>query len=271
MTILAAAERARLFEEGYLVRHGVFSEKECAAMCGAVSRIISDAARSAIRARRVPSFWESFAASAQRTEVFFDPRRDDLLSLAPDEWESAVMRVGHTLHRDEEMACTIRDERIAHVLRAAIDGSAEIAQSSLIYKQPSSDLVQFGWHQDSSYLPHDPESIVLAFVALDEMTVENGALEVLPGSHRLPLGVTYRLDREGFVPAGSRERTPDTSRAATLEVGRGAVILVLGRTYHASRANRSSGPRRAMIVHAKACASRMSPLAWSRGPFDPLL
>jgi non-heme Fe2+,alpha-ketoglutarate-dependent halogenase len=40
------------------------------------------------------------------------------------------------------------------------------------------------WHQDSTYWGLDPADIVTAWVAVSESTLENGAMRVIPGSHR---------------------------------------------------------------------------------------
>lgn len=41
------------------------------------------------------------------------------------------------------------------------------------------------WHQDATYWGLDPDDVVTAWVALSDAPVESGALEFLPGSHRM--------------------------------------------------------------------------------------
>ena len=48
-------------------------------------------------------------------------------------------------------------------------------------KQPAS-VTAVGFHQDFCFTPHSNDSLVTSLLAVDEMTAENGALEVLPGS-----------------------------------------------------------------------------------------
>ena len=40
------------------------------------------------------------------------------------------------------------------------------------------------WHQDASYWPLTPSKVVTVWLALDDADVENGAMRVIPGSHR---------------------------------------------------------------------------------------
>jgi ectoine hydroxylase-related dioxygenase (phytanoyl-CoA dioxygenase family) len=266
--ILSPSEHDQLQREGFLVRRDVFTTAECEALCSAMSVFIADVASRARARGRIKPFWEAFAGSAEQNEVFWDAQHRDLLEREPEGWESAVMRIGHVLHRVAPFRSFIRDRRISEALESAINEPAEIVQSSIIYKQPQSDAVQFGWHQDSSYLPNEPESIALAFVALDPMTADNGALEILPRSHTGGLRVVYRLTTDGLSPIGGRNASVDAAGGMLLELPRGSIVFVLGRTFHASKPNRSASPRRALIVHGKAKSSRMTADSWSQGPFD---
>ena len=41
------------------------------------------------------------------------------------------------------------------------------------------------WHQDASFWPLTPSKAVTAWIAVDNVERENGAMQVVPGSHRL--------------------------------------------------------------------------------------
>ncbi|MFG2440941.1 phytanoyl-CoA dioxygenase family protein [Streptomyces sp. NPDC048508] len=55
-------------------------------------------------------------------------------------------------------------------------------------KQPGDPAV--AWHQDLTHWPLEPMVNVTAWLALDEATVENGCVQVIPGSH----GVVHPTD-----------------------------------------------------------------------------
>ena len=46
------------------------------------------------------------------------------------------------------------------------------------------DKKQVIWHQDASYWPLTPSKTVTVWLAIDDADVENGAMQVIPGSHR---------------------------------------------------------------------------------------
>ena len=292
-------------ETGYFLAPSAIPPADCDHLLAALSALIERVATDHLSGRRADrDFWKLLAASAHAAEVFFDfdpaSPRTPIDDLPPSAWESRAMRIGHGLHvaepafaafaRRPEIAAPLArfthvaallstgtsPDAAAHIVNSASAdpavGSAvpsapgaRFVQSAVIYKQPHSDRVQFGFHRDSAYLPTDPESLVLAFIALDPTTPENGCLEVIPGTHTEPLGLRLRLDPTGFTPVG-REPRPPADRRVLLPLSRGSITFVHGRTLHASEPNRSPVPRRALIVHAMSALSRLSPDSWVKEP-----
>ena len=56
--------------------------------------------------------------------------------------------------------------------------------SSFFIKEPRNPGF-VSWHQDSTYWGLDPADVVTAWVALTDSTMANGAMRVVPGTHRL--------------------------------------------------------------------------------------
>jgi ectoine hydroxylase-related dioxygenase (phytanoyl-CoA dioxygenase family) len=50
--------------------------------------------------------------------------------------------------------------------------------------KPGGDGLEVPWHQDGQYWPIRPLATCTAWIAIDDSTVDNGCLRVLPGSHR---------------------------------------------------------------------------------------
>src|SRR5262245_50086369 len=57
------------------------------------------------------------------------------------------------------------------------------ATSQLTFKMRG-NTKPFGWHQDNGYGELDPYNALTCLTALDDATVENGCLWLIPGSHR---------------------------------------------------------------------------------------
>ena len=61
------------------------------------------------------------------------------------------------------------------------------------------------WHQDWSFYPHTNDDLLAVGIALDPMTMENGCLLVIPGSHKGPVIDHHSKSRGVFVGAVTDE------------------------------------------------------------------
>ena len=118
----------------------------------------------------------------------------------------------------------------------------------------------YALHQDYPYWRShvdDVERIVTVWVALDDASAANGALEVLPGSHRLGWV-------QGKTDGGDMERneidpaTFDTSAMIPVEVPTGAAIFFGPYLVHTSGPNNSDHDRRALLYTYQGAGQRTS-------------
>ena len=111
------------------------------------------------------------------------------------------------------------------------------------------------WHQDWAFYPHTNDDILAVGVAIDAMTERNGGMMVVPGSHRGPL---YDHHQDGYFVGAVTDRDVDPAEAVLLEVPAGGITLHHVRTLHGSAPNRSSRPRRLLLLEL--CAVDAWPL-----------
>ena len=107
------------------------------------------------------------------------------------------------------------------------------------------------WHQDEYYIPTRDRSLIGGWIALDDATIENGCLWVLPGSHRP--GIIWPTGPHGSDEFDGAEAAcgfpwPE-STAVPVEVKAGDVVFFNGYLLHRSLRNRSNGFRRALVNH----------------------
>ncbi len=78
--------------------------------------------------------------------------------------------------------------RGAHRNLAAVAGHAErdISPRPVCHQdaRPRQSRGEFPWHQDEGYEPVEPAMGVTVWIALDDMTLENGCTWVVPESHK---------------------------------------------------------------------------------------
>jgi phytanoyl-CoA hydroxylase len=103
------------------------------------------------------------------------------------------------------------------------------------------------FHQDFPYEPHSNEDIMTVLFFLDDVTLENGPLEVVPGTHKGPL---YSLWHDGvFTGSVSKEVESEYKNKAISCVGKaGTACLMHSKLLHGSKSNCSSFPRSLFIV-----------------------
>jgi ectoine hydroxylase-related dioxygenase (phytanoyl-CoA dioxygenase family) len=107
------------------------------------------------------------------------------------------------------------------------------------------------WHQDYSYWTRTvPVAHLTCWIALDDVTVENGCLQYVPGSHRWPLlpatGLAKGMDaiRSLLTPEQQAQFTP-----VPIEVRRGEATFHHPLMVHGSSENRSDRPRRGTVIN----------------------
>ncbi len=92
------------------------------------------------------------------------------------------------------------------------------------------------WHQDIRYWSFERPELVSAWLALGDETEENGALRLIPGTHRQVLA-PGRLDEARFLRPELPENQALIHEAKTVELCRGDVLLFHCRAFHAAGRN----------------------------------
>ncbi len=103
------------------------------------------------------------------------------------------------------------------------------------------------WHQDFPFTPHSNDDLVTALLFVDDVTADNGPLQIVPGSHR---GEIHDLWHDGvFTGAVADDVARDCIERATSCTGRaGSVCLMHTRLLHGSAPNHSDRPRTLFIA-----------------------
>ena len=92
------------------------------------------------------------------------------------------------------------------------------------------------WHQDIRYWSFDHPELISVWLALGHETRENGALQVIPGSHSMSID-RGRLDRALFLRPELPQNQALIERAEAVELEPGDVLLFHCRTFHAAGRN----------------------------------
>jgi ectoine hydroxylase-related dioxygenase (phytanoyl-CoA dioxygenase family) len=110
------------------------------------------------------------------------------------------------------------------------------------------------WHQDHPYWPViQPADLVSAWVAIEDATIENGCMWMVPQSHKWGPhnGGTVGSDPETWGPTPDMSQVPAGAdiTPAPCEVPAGSVVFHHCLTWHGAPPNRSEKNRPAIAVH----------------------
>ena len=186
-------------------------------------------------------------------------------TLSDDEVLRQFLCIHFPHKRSESVRETLVNRVALKVLTAVIGPNVKCMQSMLFIK--SAGKPGQAWHQDEDYIPTRDRSLTGGWIALDDATVENGCLWVIPGSHRP--GVLWEQEWHGdrrFDCSDESVGFPYTDdEAIPVEVAAGSVVFFNGYTLHRSLPNKAAPGtyRRALVNHFMSCESH---LAWGPQP-----
>jgi ectoine hydroxylase-related dioxygenase (phytanoyl-CoA dioxygenase family) len=171
-----------------------------------------------------------------------------------EETDADVLKRYLCIHFPHKVSETMRGY-VAHpayvdVLTRIIGPNVKCMQSMLFIK--ASGKPGQAWHQDEYFIPTRDRSLTGGWLAMDDATVENGCLWILPGSHWR--GIIYpnrgHEDRR-FDCAGEAYEFPFKDEdAVPVEVKAGSIVFFNGYLLHRSLPNYAkSGYRRVLVNH----------------------
>lgn len=120
----------------------------------------------------------------------------------------------------------------------------------VFYKPPRHPGV-VAWHQDYSYWTRAvPQRHLTAWVALDDVTLENGCVHFVPGSHKWPLLPKLQLlENMDAIQTILTDEQKAQFKAVPLELKAGEVSFHHSMTLHGSYGNTSDRPRRGVVLN----------------------
>jgi len=207
-----------------------------------------------IGAGRVPDFPQS--------DIEFEPSGNDGVSTTP-------RKINRCAENDSVFMSAACRAEILDIVEPLIGPDIKLFGSQCFMKPPGG--VQKPYHQDSAYFTIEPVSLVTCWIALDDVTVENGCMWVIPGSHvdgiydhSQPWEVAGRVDMQ--VPDDSIDR----SREVSITLSSGSCSFHHSVLLHRSGPNLTDSHRRGLAVHYMSSRSRWTHPTKTK-PIYPLL
>jgi len=209
----------------------------------------------------------------KETAAIFRGKRgyiDGILGVEVNESDSDVLKKYVAMHFPHKIStkiyASLSHEKIVDVLVKIIGPNVKCMQSMLFVKGPGK--AGQSWHQDEYYIPTRDRSLTGVWIAIDDATINNGCLWLIPGR---PGHMMRRIKNESNEYADVD--TVDVSEYSSedyipVEVQSGSVVFFNGYTLHSSLRNKTRDCFRTALVNHYMSAESMLP--WDQdGKLDP--
>jgi len=228
---------------------------------------------------------EYFISSGDKIRFFFEEEAFDKNGNLICPKEKSINKIGHALFELDPVfkKFTLQKFLIDLAKGLGLDNPL-MAQSMYIFKQP-----QVGGkvdiHQDSTFINTKPHSCMAFWFALEDATIENSCLWVVPGSHGKGIVTRFKRNENGtltlFSKADSDEIAPWTSlenefdkekyidKWVPLPCKKGSLVVIHGSVVHMSEPNRSTKSREVYTYHMIDKKTKYSHDNWLQRPDMP--
>ena len=220
-------------------------------------------------------------ATASACETMLGVVREHLRGeIAPVEYEADVGYTGAPSSLDAPGGRTVRRLRNAYQRDACFRSWAEDTRTAgwlrqllaepvcltlahhncVMTKHPNFGTAT-GWHRDIRYWSFARNDLIAVWLALGTESEENGALHVIPGSHRLQIG-RHQLDELDFLRPDVQENQPLFAQGRVLELQQGDVVFFHSGLFHAAGRNATAQVKHSVVFAYRGESNR--PLEGSR-------
>ncbi|MEO1249550.1 MAG: phytanoyl-CoA dioxygenase family protein [Pseudomonadota bacterium] len=257
--IVTADVKSAFDRDGYLVFEDFASPEACAGLMNQAASLLQnfdvDEHRSIFsttdQKHRTDDY---FLSSGDKVRFFLEEEAIDEAGNLRQPVEQSINKIGHAMHDlDPVFGAFSRDPRLEEIVTELGMGDPRLLQSMYIYKQPRIGGV-VTCHTDSTFIYTEPLSCIGLWFAMEDATLENGCLHVLPGGHKAPLKSRFRRDGAGGVTTDVMDESPWPEPVAgppyvALEAKAGTLVVLHGLVPHWSAPNRSPRSRQAYTLH----------------------
>jgi len=170
----------------------------------------------------------------------------------------ALRRVQAPTEVSQAYFAAMAESRMTEMVADLIGPDVKLHHTKINSKLPGA-ATEVKWHQDFLFTPHSNSDVITALLMVDDVTQDNGPLEVAPGSHKEKL---HSIWQDGtFTGAIDDDIAADMQARSFRSLGpAGSVCLMHTRLAHGSAPNGSNAPRTLFIcVYSAGDAMPLTP------------
>jgi ectoine hydroxylase-related dioxygenase (phytanoyl-CoA dioxygenase family) len=195
---------------------------------------------------------------------------EGMLAVKENESDNDMLKKYVAIHFPHKISPVIYSylshQKIVSVLISIVSPNVKCMQSMLFVKGPGK--AGQSWHQDEYYIPTRDRSLTGAWIAIDDATIENGCLWIIPGRPGYMMR-RVKNDNTEYADVDSVDVSEYVSGdSMPVEVKSGSVVFFNGYTLHSSLRNKTTDCFRTAVVNHYMSAESMLP--WDQdGKLEP--
>lgn len=253
--MLSARQIEQYERDGFLVLEKFVTEQECDRLRARAEELVRDFDPEGTVSifsthEQTRSSDDYFLGSGDKIRFFFEENAFNPDGGLRQAKERSINKIGHALHDlDPVFEQFSRTPAIEELVNDLGLGDPLLLQSMYIFKQPSIGG-EVTCHQDATFLYTEPLRMVGLWFSLEDATVENGCLWIIPGGQKAGLKSRFVRAQGGGTRFEIFDNSPwPEEELIPLEVKKGTLIVLHPLLPHLSRANRSAKSRHAYTLH----------------------
>jgi len=229
---LSEADLAQYRDQGYLAMEGVFTAEEVEDYKTALADLIDGRVKDDRLFVQEEPYYKQGDQDERATER-----------------ELRVRKLMGFVQIEPRLRAAAYHERVTNLLNQLIEPGHRMVQDMALVKPPFHGSEK-PWHQDNAYFDWTPlGGVVGIWIALDKATVENGCMQVIPGTH-LAGPTSHFHVRDCQIP----DERVQAEKAVVVPLPPGGVLFFSGLIHHGTPPNTSGDRRRALQFHYAAAA-----------------
>ena len=158
----------------------------------------------------------------------------------------AITFTVHPAGRDVRLREIVSRGVLAQLAHDLVGPDVRLYWDQAVYKK-SERPATFSWHQDNGYGFLSPEAYLTLWIALTDVTLENGCVEVLPGLHKLGT-LAHRADGDGIFLDLPEPLPAALPQPVAVPLRAGSLVAFSSLLPHRTGPNRTQSVRKAYIV-----------------------
>jgi phytanoyl-CoA hydroxylase len=155
-----------------------------------------------------------------------------------------MLQVMQMCERSLDFRRLLYNSRILNIVEDLLGPNIMLFHDQALFKPALTGGPVF-WHQDNAYWRCSPANLISCWLTLDDVVKENGAMQMIPGSHLQPVRHEQSEDTNALLKMSGIEE----SKAQVVELPAGGCMFHHCQTLHHTAPNTTEHQRRAFAIH----------------------